>query len=84
MFTQEAISITAKVKKGCVQHIRARATSLNSVDDEWDRISYDSDSLDEAVREALWFSELLVIESPIEAKLAVISSLEKVVANHDR
>jgi len=36
------------------------------------------------VREALWFSELLVIESPIEAKLAVISSLEKVVANHDR
>ena len=84
MFTQEAISITAKVKKDCVQHIRARATSLNSVDDEWDRISYDSYSLDEAVREALWFSELLVIESPIEAKLAVISSLEKVVANHDR
>lgn len=84
MFTQEAISITAKVKKDCVQHIRARATSLNSVDDEWDRISYDSYSLDEAVREALWFSELLVIESPIEAKLAVISSLEKVIANHDR
>lgn len=84
MFNTNQIAVTAKIKRDHLLHIREIASHISPIDDEWDLVTYPSDSRDEAVKEALWYSDLLIIESPKDFREAVVEALTKVVQAHDR
>jgi predicted DNA-binding transcriptional regulator YafY len=84
MFNTNQIAVTAKIKRDHLLHIREIASHISPIDDEWDLVCYPSDSRDEAVKEALWYSDLLIIESPKDFREAVVEALTKVVQVHDR
>jgi predicted DNA-binding transcriptional regulator YafY len=84
MFNTNQIAVTAKIKRDHLLHIREIASDISPIDDEWDLVTYPSDSRDEAVKEALWYSDLLIIESPKDFREAVVEALTKVVQAHDR
>lgn len=83
MFNQNSISVVAKLRKNQAQVIRAKATAISTLDEEWDRVSYNSESTETALREALWYSDCLVVEQPSDIRDAVIESLTRVVALHE-
>lgn len=87
MHSHSGILVTALVMKNKAHSVRSRSRLIESVDDlelrdEWERIIYTCDDLDAALREALWYSDSLVIEEPLELRNRIIASLKKVVSNH--
>lgn len=87
MYSKGQIEIEAWIRKGSGNQIRNRAASILSPKDEkwgaeWDLVRYQSDSLESAVKEALWFSDVLVIHSPRNLQELVIAGLQKALVNH--
>jgi hypothetical protein len=87
MYSKDQVDIEAWVRKGSANQIRNRATSVRSLEDErwgaeWDLIAYQSDSLESAMKEALWFSDVLVIRTPQNLRELVIAGLQKAKVNH--
>lgn len=87
MHSKSGISVTALVMTGKAQSVRSRSRSIESADDfqlgeGWERINYSCDDLETALREALWYSDCLIVEEPLALRNSVIISLKKVVSNH--
>ena len=82
MHNAEGIQIRAKVKRAQVQALRAKAFEIKDFDEEWDEISYRSESNASALQEALWYCDSLIIEQPEELRSLVVASLEKVAKSH--
>jgi proteasome accessory factor B len=82
MHNTEGIQIRAKVKRAQVQALRAKALEIKDFDEEWDEISYRSESNASALQEALWYCDSLIIEQPEELRSLVVASLEKVAKSH--
>jgi proteasome accessory factor B len=87
MYSKNLVDITAFVKKGFGHELRNRATAITKPENEslaggWDVIQYQAESNEQAVKEALWFSDVLVIQSPKDLRSQVVSALEKVATNH--
>lgn len=87
MYNKDQIQIEAAIRKGSGNEIRNRATSITPISDgvlgsDWDLVKYQAENLDAAVKEALWFSDVVVIRTPVALRELVISSLKKVIEKH--
>jgi proteasome accessory factor B len=82
MHNAEGIQIRAKVKRAQAEALRAKAFEIKDFDEEWDEISYRSESNASALQEALWYCDSLIIEQPEELRSLVVASLEKVAKSH--
>lgn len=87
MYSKGQIEIEAWIKKGSANQVRNRASSLVSIKDEkwgadWDLIQYQSESLESALKEALWLSDVLVIRNPSKLRDLVIAGLQRTMVNH--
>jgi proteasome accessory factor B len=87
MYSRDLIEITAFIKKGSGHEIRNRAISIDIPGDkdlalQWDLISYQAESEELALSEALWFSDVLVIQKPDSLRSLVLNALKKVMAHH--
>ena len=49
---------------------------------EWDLVSYSSETFEEAKREALWFSDVLVVLQPPDLRAAVLEELQDAKVRH--
>jgi predicted DNA-binding transcriptional regulator YafY len=82
MHNAEGIQIRAKVKRAQAEALRAKALEIKNFDEEWDEISYQSESSSAALQEALWYCDSLIIEQPEALRSLVVASLEKVAKSH--
>lgn len=87
MYNKEQFQVEAAIRKGSGNEIRSRATSVTPMADEalgpdWDLVIYQAENLDAALKEALWFSDVVVVRSPVALRELVITSLKKVMAKH--
>ena len=82
MHNAEGIEVRAKVKKAQAEALRAKALEIKNFDEEWDEISYRSESNAAALKEALWYCDSLIVEQPEELRSLVLESLEKVAKSH--
>ena len=86
MYSKDLIEIQAFVRKGSAHEIRARAISHEltpeSLTSEWELITFQSESKESALREALWFSDVVVVKEPKWLRQEIVAALEKVAANH--
>jgi predicted DNA-binding transcriptional regulator YafY len=87
MYSRELIEITALIKKGSGHEIRNRAISVKDPENrslvpQWDLVCYQSESEESALREALWLSDVLVVQKPESLRARVLTALEKVVEHH--
>ena len=82
MHNADGIEVRAKVKKAQAEALRAKALEIKNFDEEWDQISYQSESNSAALKEALWYCDSLIIEQPEELRSLVVESLEKVARSH--
>jgi predicted DNA-binding transcriptional regulator YafY len=82
MHNADGIEVRAKVKKVQAEALRAKALEIKNFDEEWDEISYGSESSAAALKEALWYCDSLIIEQPEELRSLVVESLEKVARSH--
>jgi proteasome accessory factor B len=82
MHNADGIEVRAKVKKAQAESLRAKALEIKNFDEEWDQISYQSESNSAALQEALWYCDSLIIEQPEELRSLVVESLEKVARSH--
>jgi predicted DNA-binding transcriptional regulator YafY len=87
MHTKEELRITALVMKGRAHSVRSKAITIEALADsdlsqDWERVTYSAENLESALREALWYSDSLIVQSPENVRQAVIDSLMQVVANH--
>jgi len=82
MHNAEGIEIRAKVKKAQAEALRAKALEIKNFDEEWDEISYQSESNSAALKEALWYCDSLIIEQPEGLRSLVVTSLQKLAKTH--
>lgn len=87
MYSRELIEITALIKKGSGHEIRNRAISIKDPENgslvpQWDLVCYQSESEESALQEALWLSDVVVIQKPETLRARVLTALEKVVEHH--
>lgn len=87
MHAKEELRITALVMKGRAHSVRAKAITIEALADsdlsqDWERVTYSAENLESALREALWYSDSLIVQSPEDVRRGVIDSLMNVVANH--
>ena len=87
MYNKDQIQIEAAIRKGSGNEIRNRATSITPISDgvlgsDWDLVKYQAENLDAAVKEALWFSDVVVIRTPVALRELVMTSLKKVIEKH--
>jgi predicted DNA-binding transcriptional regulator YafY len=50
--------------------------------EDWEQVSYECDEFNDALQEALWYSDSLIIQSPSELREKIIESLERVAKSH--
>lgn len=87
MYSGKEIEIEAVIRKGSGQEVRQRASRISDMSDEtlkadWDLITYHAEDEEFALREALWFSDSLVVVRPESLRLRVIESLRSSVDAH--
>jgi proteasome accessory factor B len=87
MYTNQELRITALIMKGRAHSVRSKAIAIQALADsdlsqDWERVTYSSESFESALREALWYCDSLIVQSPEELTQGVIDSLKQVVANH--
>lgn len=87
MYRKNDIRVEALIRKGSANEIRVKASSISEPKEtrlqaEWDLVTYHAESLESALREALWFADVLVIKSPESLKVQVIDSLKKTLVQH--
>lgn len=87
MYSRDLVQVSSAIKKGAAQEIRRRALSTVSHPEklyasEWDIVSYSSESLSEAIKEALWLCDSLVALDPPEFRNEVQSRLKTMRENH--
>lgn len=78
MLHRDAIEVHALVRKSQAELVRRRAKIVDATDADWDLICFESDSVEDAVEEALWFCDSLIITEPAEVRNRVIASLKRV------
>jgi predicted DNA-binding transcriptional regulator YafY len=71
-----------KLRKGAAANLRDRSTSIEVLDDDWDKVEMAFKSKAEAKREILWFGCDAVVIEPQELREEIIASLEKLVTLH--
>jgi proteasome accessory factor B len=82
MYNADGIEIRAKVKKSQAEALRAKAIEIKDLDEEWDEMTYRSDSNNSALKEALWYCDSLIVEEPRELRSLIIDSLKEVAKSH--
>jgi predicted DNA-binding transcriptional regulator YafY len=87
MYTKQELMITALVMKGRAHSVRSKAIAFEALTDsdlsqDWEKVTYSAENIDSALREALWYSDSLIVQSPEDLRQGVIDSLKRVVANH--
>jgi proteasome accessory factor B len=87
MHTKEELRITAIIMKGRAHSVRSKTIAIEPLSDselsqDWERITYSAENLEGALREALWYSDSLIVQSPENLRQGVIESLTQVVAHH--
>ena len=87
MYKKNQIEIEAAIRKGSGNNIRNRALSIipmpeSDLGPDWDLVRYQAEDLNTAAKEALWFSDVLVVRSPTALRDLVISGLKEVMRNH--
>ena len=87
MYSKTQIEVEAFIRKGSGHDIRNRAISVlpaanDSMNSDWDLVKYHADSHDSALREALWFADVLVIKTPENLREEVIACLKNAQVKH--
>ena len=87
MHSKQLVEVRAAVRKGSANIVRRRASSIqshpsDSYSTEWDLVSYSSETFEEAKREALWFSDVLVVLQPADLRAAVLEELQDAKVRH--
>ena len=87
MYNKDQIEIEAAIRKGSANQIRSRAISISTSSKEtsgpdWDLVKYRSESLEAATKEALWFSDVMVVHSPRVLRDGIINGLKEAMKNH--
>jgi len=87
MYSNAGIMITALAMKGKAHSIRSRVSNIETLVDselavDWERITYTCDDMETALHEALWYSDCLIIESPLDLRASVLKSLQEIVKKY--
>lgn len=72
-----------RVRVGTGHQLRRRATSVTSIDEQWDRIGVDHGRLAGFAAEIIHHGPDVVVEEPVELREAVIERLHAVAALHE-
>ena len=72
-----------RVRVGAGHLLRRRATSISSLDDQWDRVDLDHGPLGTFAAEVASHGADVIVEEPVELREAVLERLRAVVAGHE-
>jgi predicted DNA-binding transcriptional regulator YafY len=72
---------TLQVRPGAGYQLRRMATTIETADD-WDLLELPIFDLAFMTSLVLWHGEDVIVSSPIQLRIAVVSSLEKLVSIH--
>lgn len=79
----QASPVALRVRVGTGHGLRRRATSVTSLDGEWDRVELDHSDLDGFVSEVVSHGSDVVVEEPAQLRTAVVDRLQAVVTTHE-
>lgn len=79
MYKEDGIQVTSQIKKNQAEVIRQKAISVKGIDEEWDEVTYRSESHFGAHQEALWYSDCLILKEPEDVRIQVVRSLKLLV-----
>ena len=79
----QASPVALRVRVGTGHGLRRRATSVTSLDGEWDRVELDHSDLDGFVSEVVSHGSDVVVEEPAQLRAAVVDRLRAVVSTHE-
>ncbi|MFX4287139.1 helix-turn-helix transcriptional regulator [Janibacter sp. G349] len=79
----QASPVALRVRVGTGHGLRRRATSVTSLDGEWDRVELDHSDLDGFVSEVVSHGSDVVVEEPAQLRTAVVDRLRAVVTTHE-
>lgn len=79
----QASPVALRVRVGTGHGLRRRATSVTSLDGEWDRVELDHCDLDGFVSEVVSHGSDVVVEEPAQLRTAVVDRLQAVVTTHE-
>ena len=87
MYSKTQIEVEAFIRKGSGNDIRSRAISILPIandtwSSDWELVRYGADSHESALREALWFADVLVIQNPKGLRDDVITGLKNAQVKH--
>lgn len=87
MHSKQLVEVTAAIRKGSANSVRRKASNLQShpsgsYSNEWDLVSYSCETFEEAKREALWFSDVLVVLQPSDLRMSIIEELRSTKVRH--
>ena len=82
MHRENTYRVFLRIRKGVGLKIRAQATRLSPVDEEWDEIEVLFSELDEALREALWLGDDAVVLEPEDLRKKIREALTRLVATN--
>lgn len=78
MLQRDQLEITVKVRKNQAELIRRKAKILDSADSDWDLLTFDAESIEDAAEQVLWFHDSVFVVEPIEVLDLVLDRLKKV------
>lgn len=79
----QASPAALRVRVGTGHGLRRRATSVTSLDGEWERVELDHCDLDGFVSEVVSHGSDVVVEEPAQLRAAVVDRLRAVVTTHE-
>jgi proteasome accessory factor B len=87
MYSDSSIVVSALMRKDKAHSLRSRVVKVEALTDpewaeDWEQVSYECDEFNDALQEALWYSDSLIIQSPSELREKIIESLERVAKSH--
>lgn len=78
MLQRDQLEIKVKVRKNQAELIRRKAKILDSADSDWDLLTFDAESIEDAAEQVLWFHDSVFVVEPIEVLDLVLDRLKKV------
>lgn len=78
MLQRDQLEIKVKVRKNQAELIRRKAKILDSADSDWDLLTFDAESIEDAAEQVLWFHDSVFVAEPIEVLDLVLDRLKKV------
>lgn len=82
MLQSEQLIVRFKAMRGRASGIRQIATEVISEDDDWDLVTTRYSSEQDALRDALWYSDCVELLEPKNLRNQIRIDLERIISNH--